>query len=170
MNTSKNKSIYGSAIILVLVGIFVVTGSAQGAGTQGFGGTVSILGPAIEITTKKVACQATQGSVFLDTWSSVWNGSTDQGSDQTFNLIPDYSPAPHPNAYILYSSVISSTPDSIQTGKWILGNYNQTFTQIGSCQTTHLIGICPYCTSVTINIPYFENLGNVTLYGVHTNV
>ena len=128
---------------------------------------MSVIGPAAEIDAYKAECQAMQFTVGEETQTTVWNGQTDQGADQTFDLIPDYSPEPHPEAYLLPSSVQSKTSGTAQAGKYVLGLYQQTFKQVGNCQVTDTTSYPPVV--VTWDLPFFMYLGNITMYGASSS-
>jgi hypothetical protein len=152
------------ALSLALLSGTLFSNTAFALGTDSsMGGMVSIIGPALAITIDKQICQALNMTVVEVTVTSTWTGMTDQGSDQTMTLLPNYSPSPSPSTYRLPTSVLSKTPDSAAQGKWVLGLYQQEYKQVGTCNVTTTITYPP--ASFTTQIPFYENMGKITMYG-----
>jgi len=149
---------------LVLIGVLSFSHFTFAFGiSRPFGGKVITIGPAYQVDEDQAECDAMQFTVGEETQTAVWIGLTDEGYSQTFNLEPDDSPEPHPDAYIVYSTTEPSSPNGAEEGTNVLGNYTYSYTELGECQITDTTTYPPVV--ITYTIPYYLDVGEVTLYG-----
>jgi hypothetical protein len=155
-------------VACALVGMFsfgIITTSkiVSASSDRPFGGTVAEIGPAIAITIDKEICQAMNVTTGFVNISPQWDGDTDEGNDQTFTLMPNYSPSPSPDTYLIPNDVQPKTSEGAEQNKKILGLYQTEYKKVGTCTLTiTVIGV-----SVDVDIPFYLNLGKVTMYGVN---
>lgn len=156
--------ILGAVLLSTLSAVFL-SHRVQAVGLESpLGGMVSVMSPALAVTIDKEICRAMNMTVGEVTVTSIWTGMTDNGTDKTLTLIPNYSPSPSPSTFRVEASVISKTPGVLQPGVWMLGLYQQEYKQVGTCVVTTTITFPP--ATFTTQIPFFENMGKVTMYGV----
>jgi hypothetical protein len=77
--------------------------------------------------------------------------------------MPNYSPSPSPATFRLENSVKSKTNYSAQNGKWVLGLYQNEYKKVGTCTVRTTITYPP--SSSSVDIPYYLNMGKITMYG-----
>jgi hypothetical protein len=165
MNLSKNSrhNFFFLAALMSLLGLFAFSKTIFAFGDRSMGGRVAVISPSLAVTEDKSICKALNETVGEVTVTSTWSGNTDNGSDKTFTLIPNLTPKPSPNTFIVEDSVLSKTGYSLEEDRLMLGLYQTEYKSLGSCSVTTTVTY-PYYT-VTVDIPFYAYVGKVTLYG-----